>query len=61
MNLPSKMVRQLAGRLKEFNQCRHMMGQLRALIFLLHGRCHMLELIIYIFGGVVATKKGGKQ
>jgi hypothetical protein len=35
MNLPSKKVRRLAGRLKEFNRCRHTMGELRALIFLL--------------------------
>jgi hypothetical protein len=61
MNLPSKKVCQLAGRLKEFNQCRHTMGELQVLIFLLHGRCHVLELVVNIFGGVAATKKGGKK
>ncbi len=61
MNLPSKKVCRLAGCLKEFNQCHHTMGELRALIFLLHGRCHVLELVVDIFGGVAATKKGGKQ
>jgi hypothetical protein len=38
-----------------------MMGELQALIFLLHGRCHVLELVVDIFGGVAATKKGGKK
>ena len=33
----------------------------RALIFLLHGRCHASELFVTIFGGVVAMKKGGKK
>jgi hypothetical protein len=37
------------------------MGIFRALIFILHGRCHMAELFVNIFGGVVATKKGGKK
>jgi hypothetical protein len=61
MNLPSKKVCQLAGRLKKFNQSHRTMGELRALIFLLRGRCHVLELVINIFGGVTATKKGGKK
>ncbi len=26
-----------------------------------HGRYHVLELFVDIFGGVVATKKGGKK
>jgi hypothetical protein len=61
MNLPSKKVRRLTGCLKEFNQCRHTMGELQALIFLLHRRCHVLELVVNIFGSVAVTKKEVKS
>jgi hypothetical protein len=38
-----------------------MIGIFRVLIFISHGRYHVSELFVDIFGGVVATKKGGKK
>jgi hypothetical protein len=61
MNLPSKKVRQLEGHLEEMKQQCQTMGIYQALIFILHGRCHILELVLEIFGSVVATKIGCKK
>jgi len=61
MNLPSKNLCQLAGRLEEINRRNRTILKFRALIFLLHGRCQASELFVDIFGGVVAMKKAGKK
>ena len=61
MNLPSKTLRQLAGRLEEINRQNCTIFQ--ALIFLLLGIFQQAsELIVnIIFGGVVAMKIAGKK
>ena len=61
MNLPSKKLHQIAGRLEEINPLNRTILIFRVLIFLLHGRYHASELFGDIFGGVMAIKKAGKK